>query len=336
MIPLEMPSAVSEWIEWFNRCMYSAVDHQFMSEALAEAQKALYLSNPNPRVGCVIVKDGEIIGRGFTQKVGAAHAEVQALADVQSKGKDPAGSTIYVTLEPCNHTGKTPPCVDLIIQHKIKKVVIASLDPNPKVSSVEKLKAAGIEVEVMNEPSAIILNKRFFTQHNQHRPYFILKTASTIDGKIADRNHKSKWISNAHSRQFVHAHLRSNTDAILTRYKTVLEDEKYYCSFLPAKCISSLASAVADHAPFLSLGAFRHVPHGTPRKYLDIENLPDREHWFEATKTELENKYRNTVWDFCNQAGCCVHLANKVIHRCKLAFGCMDNDIDAFADDVQF
>jgi diaminohydroxyphosphoribosylaminopyrimidine deaminase/5-amino-6-(5-phosphoribosylamino)uracil reductase len=103
--------------------------------------------------------------------------------------------------------------------------VIASLDPNPKVSSVEKLMAAGIEVEVMNEPLAITLNRRFFTQHTQHRPYFILKTASTIDGKIADRNKKSKWISNEVSRQFVHTKLRKNTDAILTSYKTVLEDE---------------------------------------------------------------------------------------------------------------
>jgi diaminohydroxyphosphoribosylaminopyrimidine deaminase/5-amino-6-(5-phosphoribosylamino)uracil reductase len=113
----------------------------------------------------------------------------------------------------------------LIIQHKIKKVVIASLDPNPKVASVEKLMAAGIEVEVINESLALTLNRRFFTQHIQQRPYFILKTASTIDGKIADRNNKSKWISNELSRQFVHTQLRTNTDAILTSYKTVLEDE---------------------------------------------------------------------------------------------------------------
>jgi diaminohydroxyphosphoribosylaminopyrimidine deaminase/5-amino-6-(5-phosphoribosylamino)uracil reductase len=103
--------------------------------------------------------------------------------------------------------------------------VIASLDPNPKVASVEKLMAAGIEVEVMNEPLAITLNRRFFKQHSKQRPYFILKTASTIDGKIADYAKNSQWISNAASRQYVHDHLRSNVDAILTSYKTVIQDQ---------------------------------------------------------------------------------------------------------------
>ena len=92
--------------------MYSAIDHEFMCQALAEAEKALYLSNPNPRVGCVIVKDGRIIGRGHTQKVGGAHAEIQALSNAGENGFDAAGSTVYVTLEPCAHTGRTPPCVD--------------------------------------------------------------------------------------------------------------------------------------------------------------------------------------------------------------------------------
>ena len=181
---------------------------------------------PNPFVGAVIVDHAEqVIGEGFHQKLGGPHAEVYAIEQALQKTADLSQCSLYVSLEPCSHIGKTPPCVDLIIQHKIKKVVIASLDPNPKVASVEKLIAAGIEVEVMNEPSAITLNRKFFTNQIKNRPYFILKTASTIDGKIADRNGKSKWISNEYSRQFVHTHLRSNTDAILTSYKTVLEDE---------------------------------------------------------------------------------------------------------------
>ena len=102
----------------FNRAMYSAVDHQFMSEALAEAQKALYLPNPNPRVGCILVKEGQEIGRGYTQRVGGPHAEVQALADAKARGFDPIGSTVYVTLEPCNHVGRTPPCVEALIAAK--------------------------------------------------------------------------------------------------------------------------------------------------------------------------------------------------------------------------
>ena len=181
---------------------------------------------PNPFVGAVIIDEvGQIIGEGFHQKLGGPHAEVYAIEQALQNTTDLSQATLYVSLEPCSHFGKTPPCSDLIIQHKIKKVVIASLDPNPKVASVEKLMAAGIEVEVINESLALTLNRRFFTQHIQQRPYFILKTASTIDGKIADRNNKSKWISNELSRQFVHTQLRTNTDAILTSYKTVLEDE---------------------------------------------------------------------------------------------------------------
>lgn len=114
--------------------MYSAIDHQMMSEALAQAQKALYLSNPNPRVGCVIAKDGKVIGRGFTQAVGEAHAEVQALADAKAQGSDVVGSTIYVTLEPCSHTGRTPPCVDALLAAKPTKVIVAMTDPNPLVA----------------------------------------------------------------------------------------------------------------------------------------------------------------------------------------------------------
>ena len=122
--------------------MYSAVDHQMMSEALAQAQKALYLSNPNPRVGCIIAKDGKVIGRGFTQAVGNAHAEIQALVDAKAQGNDAAGSTIYVTLEPCSHTGRTPPCVDALLAVKPAKVIVAMSDPNPLVAGkgLEKLR----------------------------------------------------------------------------------------------------------------------------------------------------------------------------------------------------
>jgi diaminohydroxyphosphoribosylaminopyrimidine deaminase/5-amino-6-(5-phosphoribosylamino)uracil reductase len=181
---------------------------------------------PNPFVGAILLdSNNEIIGKGYHQKFGGPHAEVFAINEALAKIKDLSETTLYVSLEPCSHYGKTPPCCDLIIEHKIKKVVIASLDPNPKVESVEQLKKAGIEVEVLNETSAITLNRRFFTQHVLNRPYFILKSASTIDGKIADRNNKSKWISNSDSRQFVHSALRSNADAILTTYKTIIEDK---------------------------------------------------------------------------------------------------------------
>ncbi|MFM2029389.1 MAG: hypothetical protein RL517_580, partial [Pseudomonadota bacterium] len=146
--------------------MYTAVDHQFMSQALAEAQKALYLSNPNPRVGCVIVKDGQVIGRGYTQRVGGNHAEVEALANVQANGLDAAGSTVYVTLEPCNHTGRTPPCVDALIAAKPAMVIVAMSDPNPLVGGkgLERLKAAGIDVRCgLLEADAQALNPGFIS-----------------------------------------------------------------------------------------------------------------------------------------------------------------------------
>jgi diaminohydroxyphosphoribosylaminopyrimidine deaminase/5-amino-6-(5-phosphoribosylamino)uracil reductase len=216
-----------ECIEWFNRSMYSAVDHQFMSEALAEAQKALYLSNPNPRVGCVIVKKGEVIGRGFTQKVGEAHAEVQALVDAKSNGKDPAGSTIYVTFEPCNHTGKTPPCVDALIAAKPAKVIVAMRDPNPLVvgKGLERLKAAGIEVHCgLSEAQALKLNRGFISRMTRGLPWVRLKIAASLDGKTALPDGKSQWITGPLARADGH-HWRAQACAIITGVGTIKEDD---------------------------------------------------------------------------------------------------------------
>jgi diaminohydroxyphosphoribosylaminopyrimidine deaminase/5-amino-6-(5-phosphoribosylamino)uracil reductase len=197
-----------------------------MGEALAEAQKALYLSNPNPRVGCVIVKDGQIIGRGFTQKVGEAHAEVQALADTKSQGKDPAGSTIYVTLEPCNHTGKTPPCVDALIAAKPAKVIAAMTDPNPLVAGkgLERLKAAGIEVQCgLLEAQAQELNRGFISRMTRGLPWVRLKIAASLDGKTALPDGKSQWITGPLARADGH-HWRAQACAIITGVGTVKED----------------------------------------------------------------------------------------------------------------
>ena len=232
---------------------------------------------PNPFVGAVIVDQAsQLIGEGFHQKLGGPHAEVYAIEQALQKTDDLSQCCLYVSLEPCSHFGKTPPCVDLIIQHKIKKVVIASLDPNPKVSSVEKLIAAGIEVEVINEPSAITLNRKFFTQHNQDRPYFILKTASTTDGKIADRNGKSKWISNEYSRQFVHTHLRSNSDAILTSYKTVLEDEASFTIRVDGASIKETNVIIIDKALTILKTEYNKLPIFYDRTYSKIYFITDK------------------------------------------------------------
>jgi diaminohydroxyphosphoribosylaminopyrimidine deaminase/5-amino-6-(5-phosphoribosylamino)uracil reductase len=214
-------------IEWFNRWMYSAVDHQFMGEALAEAQKALYLANPNPRVGCVIVKDGKVIGRGFTQRVGGAHAEVQALADAKSKGNDLVGSTIYVSLEPCSHTGKTPPCVDSLIAAKPARVIAAMSDPNPLVAGkgLEKLRAAGIEVHCgLMEVEALAMNRGFVSRMTRGLPWVRLKIAASLDGKTALPDGRSKWITGPLARADGH-HWRAQACAIVTGVGTVKEDD---------------------------------------------------------------------------------------------------------------
>jgi diaminohydroxyphosphoribosylaminopyrimidine deaminase/5-amino-6-(5-phosphoribosylamino)uracil reductase len=207
--------------------MYTAVDHQFMSEALAEAQKALYLSNPNPRVGCVIVNGGQVIGRGYTQKVGGPHAEVQALADAKAHGLDTSGSTVYVTLEPCNHTGKTPPCVDALIAAKPASVFVAMADPNPLVGGkgLERLKAAGIDVRCgLLESEAQAINRGFTSRMTRGLPWVRMKIAASLDGKTALPNGQSQWITGPLARADGH-HWRAQACAILTGVGTVKEDD---------------------------------------------------------------------------------------------------------------
>lgn len=203
--------------------------HQFyIQRCLQIAENGLGSTRPNPMVGSVIVYNDKIIGEGFTSQYGGNHAEVNAINSVldQSLLKQ---ATIYVTLEPCSHYGKTPPCSNLIISHKIPNVVIGCIDDNEKVAGqgVKKLRAAGCQVTVgILENECKTHHKRFFTFYNKKRPYIILKWAETKDGFIAPKTknkQKPVWITNKHSRQLVHK-WRANEQSILVGTNTVLED----------------------------------------------------------------------------------------------------------------
>ncbi|HBC03247.1 MAG: riboflavin biosynthesis protein RibD [Aequorivita sp.] len=201
-----------------------------MSRCIQLAKNGLGTTYPNPLVGSVIVHDGKIIGEGWHYKAGLPHAEVYSIKSVVSPEllKE---ATIYVSLEPCSHFGKTPPCADLIIENEIKKVVVGSLDPNPKVAGrgIKKLMDAGCEVIVgVMEEECNELNKRFFTFHQKKRPYIFLKWAQTADGFIAPKENlrietKPVWITNEFSRQLVHK-MRAEEQAILAGTNTVLQD----------------------------------------------------------------------------------------------------------------
>jgi len=197
-------------------------DEILMQRALDLAQLGGGFVVPNPWVGCVIVRDGIILGEGYHAQFGGPHAEVQAFAGLE----DARGSTAYVSLEPCSHTGKTPPCADLLIKHHVKRVVICNLDPNPLVSGkgVAKLEAAGIEVQigVLAEKGEAI-NRRFFYFHRNQRPYITVKYASSSDQFIAHSNGDSHVFSNPISQQLVHR-LRSEHQAILVGVNTANSD----------------------------------------------------------------------------------------------------------------
>ena len=210
--------------------MFSDKDISFMKRALHLAKLGGVLTAPNPLVGAVIVHDGKIIGEGYHQKFGEAHAEVNAVNSVQDKSVLNS-STIYVTLEPCAHQGKTPPCSDLLVQHNFSRVVIGCIDSFAKVSGkgIEKMKNAGIQVDVgLLEREARSLNKRFFTFHEKGRPYVILKWAQTQDGFIdrspEERKEGVNWITTPLLKPTVHK-WRSEEQAIMVGWKTIENDD---------------------------------------------------------------------------------------------------------------
>jgi diaminohydroxyphosphoribosylaminopyrimidine deaminase/5-amino-6-(5-phosphoribosylamino)uracil reductase len=202
-------------------------DSQGMALALQWASKGLFTTTPNPRVGCVIVKGDQVIGEGYTQPAGQAHAEVQALNDAASRGFDVRGATVYVTLEPCSHHGRTPPCADALVRAGVAKVVFAVSDPNPLVAGqgTMKLQAAGIEVVGgVLEQEAREMNIGFMSRMQRGRPWVRMKAAASLDGKTALHDGQSQWITSADARTDGHW-WRARACAILTGIGTVQEDD---------------------------------------------------------------------------------------------------------------
>lgn len=198
----------------------------FMSQALELAENGLLSSSPNPAIGCVIVKDGQVIGTGFTQPPGGNHAEIQALQDAAAKGHDVRGATVYVTLEPCSHFGRTPPCADALVRAGVGKVVAALEDPNPLVAGqgMARLREGGIAVESgILATAARELNIGFFTRMQTGKPWVRLKVAASLDGKTALHNGQSQWITSQAARDDGHM-WRARAGAILTGIGTVKED----------------------------------------------------------------------------------------------------------------
>jgi diaminohydroxyphosphoribosylaminopyrimidine deaminase/5-amino-6-(5-phosphoribosylamino)uracil reductase len=198
-----------------------------MALALEWAAKGMYITAPNPRIGCVIVRDGEVIGAGHTQPAGQAHAEIQAMRDAQARGNDVRGATAYVTLEPCSHHGRTPPCSNALIQAGLGRVVAAMVDPNPLVAGrgLAQLEAAGIAVSSgILADQAYELNIGFFNRMRFKKPWVRLKTAASLDGATALDGGESQWITSPEARADGHA-FRARAQAILTGIGTVKADD---------------------------------------------------------------------------------------------------------------
>ena len=205
---------------------FSESDRAHMTRALALAERGLYTTTPNPRVGCVIVGNGRVIGEGWHERAGEAHAEINALGDARARAADLHGATLYVTLEPCNHTGRTLPCTEAVISAGVRRVVAAMADPNPAAANgAERLRAAGIAVDVgLMADEAHELNIGFVSRVTRGRPWVRMKAAASLDGRTALASGESQWITGEAARADGHR-WRARACAILTGIGTVRQDD---------------------------------------------------------------------------------------------------------------
>lgn len=207
--------------------MFGEPDFTFMSRALELARHSMFITTPNPRVGCVIVRDNLVLGEGWTQAAGGNHAEIEALQDARARGHDVHGATVYVSLEPCAHFGRTPPCTESLIEARVARVIAAMEDPNPLVGGkgLERLRAAGLDVRCgLLESEARALNPGFVSRMTRGLPWVRMKVAASLDGKTALPSGASQWITGEAARADGHW-WRARSCAILTGIGTVLADD---------------------------------------------------------------------------------------------------------------
>ena len=221
------------------------VDEIFMKQAIRLARKGLGSTSPNPLVGALVVKDGQIIGSGYHKRAGAPHAEIEALSKA---GKGAKGSTLYANLEPCNHYGRTPPCTKTILESSVSKIVVGMSDPNPNVTGggCKFLRSKGVEVKCgVLEEECTRLNEVYIKYATKGKPFVILKGALTLDGWIATQTGNSKWITNEKSRRFVHI-LRKRVDAIMVGVGTLISDNPLLTPYLAGRSDREPVRVIAD------------------------------------------------------------------------------------------
>jgi len=260
-------------------------DERFMAEALAEARQGVGRTSPNPAVGAILVKDGRIVGRGFHRSAGAPHAEVEAIVHGAGKAR---GATLYTTLEPCNHQGRTPPCTEAILAAGVRRVVVGSGDPNPAVvgGGLRRLRARGVQVaRGVLQAETDHLNRAWLFYVTHQQPYVTLKVALSADGKLAAADGSSRWISSPQSRVRAHA-LRAEADAVLVGAGTVKHDDPRLTARMkgarsPLRVVLDGRASTSPRTRALRPPALLLTTRGRPARYpgvpgLDVERLPSR------------------------------------------------------------
>ena len=258
---------------------------KWMRRALTLAKKGWGKTSPNPMVGAVLVKNNVIVGKGWHKKAGEVHAEIDA---IQNAGVHAADSTLYVSLEPCSTRGKTPPCTNAIIEAKIKKVVISTLDPNPshRGGAVKLLKDEGIEVVVgVEDDKGQQLNEDFFCWIQHKRPYVLLKMAMTLDGKIATKGGNSQWISSKASRTKVQ-HMRQRADAIMVGAETIRQDDPQLCVRQPENWQNQPRKIIVSKSRNIDPAACVFSDKNTPVDIVCCKSAADWEEYFKKLGNE--------------------------------------------------